>query len=188
MVRSNFESSSKFLAPSHPKNIASISNETIAMRIESKETFYFVVLNEEQAGPYTIGQLRSMWQSGAVTAHTLFWHEGEEGWQPLIQVRALLENAPVSAAADVPVAPKQPIPNLESKEAIAPTISKTAKHIIYGALVVFVIIMGLFYKSLKDDEEAAAEATRMARASREASNEIAAKIIDAQIGRSGRSK
>ena len=55
------------------------------------DTLYHIVLNEQNAGPYTIGQLRAMWQSGAVTAQTQYWFEGAADWRPLINLRSMLE-------------------------------------------------------------------------------------------------
>jgi hypothetical protein len=59
------------------------------------ETLYFVEISGQDRGPYTIGQLRSMWQSGAVTASTLYSFEGAAEWSPLIQLREQLEPPPV---------------------------------------------------------------------------------------------
>ncbi len=55
------------------------------------DTLYYIVLNQQNAGPYTIGQLRAMWQSGAVTAQTQYWFEGAADWRPLINLRSALE-------------------------------------------------------------------------------------------------
>ena len=65
------------------------------MQASLNNTLYYLMLHEQRAGPYTIGQLRSMWQSGAVTTQTQYWFEGAESWQPLIKLRTMLEPAPV---------------------------------------------------------------------------------------------
>ena len=31
-------------------------------------TLYYLLLNNQQAGPYTVGQLRTMWQNGSANA------------------------------------------------------------------------------------------------------------------------
>jgi len=49
----------------------------------SSGTQYYLLLNEVQNGPFTSLQLRSMWTTGSITAATLCWHEGIEGWEPL---------------------------------------------------------------------------------------------------------
>lgn len=45
-------------------------------------TFY-LWLNDQQAGPYTIAQLRAMWISGSITSRTLYWQEGFSEWLEL---------------------------------------------------------------------------------------------------------
>jgi hypothetical protein len=54
-------------------------------------TLYFLLKGDEQSGPFTIGQLRSMWQSGSITAQTQYWFDGAPEWRPLINLLALLE-------------------------------------------------------------------------------------------------
>lgn len=44
---------------------------------------YLILVNQEQKGPYTIEQLRSMWSSGQLTLHTLFWQDGMAGWEAI---------------------------------------------------------------------------------------------------------
>jgi hypothetical protein len=44
---------------------------------------YYLLLNSEQKGPYTIGQLRAMWRSGAVTSDTQYWEDGLTEWLPV---------------------------------------------------------------------------------------------------------
>jgi TM2 domain-containing membrane protein YozV len=44
---------------------------------------YFLWLNESQSGPFTIGQLKSMWAAGQITVATLYWQEGMGEWMPL---------------------------------------------------------------------------------------------------------
>jgi GYF domain 2 len=44
---------------------------------------YYIIQNGEANGPYTIGQLRAMWNSGAITGETLYCQEGWSEWLPL---------------------------------------------------------------------------------------------------------
>jgi hypothetical protein len=37
----------------------------------------------EALGPYEVGQLRSMWNSGHITANTLYWNEESSDWRPI---------------------------------------------------------------------------------------------------------
>lgn len=52
---------------------------------------YFILIEGKQSGPFTIGQLRSMWNSGSITSETLYWMEGMKGWNPLSIIRFELE-------------------------------------------------------------------------------------------------
>lgn len=52
---------------------------------------YYVLINDETKGPYTMGQLRGMWNSGAVTAQTLHCQEGYDKWTPLSVILDQLE-------------------------------------------------------------------------------------------------
>jgi len=52
---------------------------------------YYLIVSEQQAGPYTVGQLRSMWQAGLVTAQTQYWSEGADSWRPLLDLAAILD-------------------------------------------------------------------------------------------------
>lgn len=55
----------------------------------SKMNTYILWLNEQQAGPYTMTQLKGMWTNGAITAATLYWREEIQEWCSLGQ---LVEN------------------------------------------------------------------------------------------------
>jgi hypothetical protein len=41
---------------------------------------YYIDQNNETKGPYTIGQLRSMWSSGSINGDTLYCEEGYDAW------------------------------------------------------------------------------------------------------------
>ena len=55
---------------------------------------YTLWINEEPAGPYTFGQLRSMWAAGQINATTYFREEGEEEWRQLLEICDTLESPP----------------------------------------------------------------------------------------------
>ena len=63
---------------------------------------YYIYKDDQQIGPFTLGQLRSMWTSGTLTADTLFWHEGAIDWLPLRTITDTLEHTE---------APKQATPS-----------------------------------------------------------------------------
>lgn len=51
---------------------------------------YYLLLNNEQAGPYSLTQLQGMWKNGAITSQTLYWQEGQSEW---ITLDSLVEDA-----------------------------------------------------------------------------------------------
>jgi TM2 domain-containing membrane protein YozV len=63
---------------------------------------YYLHLNGQQSGPYTVGQVKTMWQSGTINASIQYWQTGMNGWQPLANIKHFLEvsaqsnaNAPI---------------------------------------------------------------------------------------------
>jgi hypothetical protein len=44
---------------------------------------YYILLENEPKGPYTISQLRSLWNSGSITGNTLYCQEEFTEWVPL---------------------------------------------------------------------------------------------------------
>ena len=60
---------------------------------------YFLLLNGQQSGPYTVNQMRSMWQSGTINAGTHYWQEGMPTWQALANIRHFLD-APAGNAGN----------------------------------------------------------------------------------------
>jgi TM2 domain-containing membrane protein YozV len=60
---------------------------------------YYLWLNDAQAGPYTINQLRGMWQAGQITAQTLYFTEGMTDWAALAAIAAMLEESKSTAPA-----------------------------------------------------------------------------------------
>jgi hypothetical protein len=74
----------------------------------------YLLVNNQQQGPYALEQIRNMWSAGTITSDTLYWYSGMEIWAnlqnllnpPSLPVRAL---PPRSVAP-----PKAPI-KLETK-------------------------------------------------------------------------
>ena len=52
---------------------------------------FFLAIRGQRQGPYTVGQLRTMWGSGQVPADAQYWQQGMTTWYPLIE---LLERKP----------------------------------------------------------------------------------------------
>jgi TM2 domain-containing membrane protein YozV len=53
---------------------------------------YYILQDDKQTGPYTVKQLRSMWNAGQLTAETFYWREGMSEWTPLRGVIDKLEH------------------------------------------------------------------------------------------------
>jgi hypothetical protein len=48
---------------------------------------YFVVIGGQQAGPYTLEQLRSLWKAGKANLATQFWSDdGFPDWRSLSEI------------------------------------------------------------------------------------------------------
>ena len=104
---------------------------------------YYILLNDEAKGPYTIGQLRSMWNAGAITQETPFCEEGYEDWMPLRRLISELEPPPLPPMPPVSPPILMPVQTIQTIEATSKTW-KSAQLIsalvtIGGVLFVFVI-------------------------------------------------
>jgi len=53
----------------------------------------YLALDGKEKGPFTIGQVRSMWQAGSITSRTLYFEPTMKGWKPLALVSSLIEDA-----------------------------------------------------------------------------------------------
>ena len=66
---------------------------------------YYVLNSDKTEGPYTLQQLREMWEAGLVTPQTLYCQDGFEAWIPLeslskeLQQPAVTPPAPIRSAA-----------------------------------------------------------------------------------------
>lgn len=64
---------------------------------------YYIHQKGDTCGPYTIGQLRSMWAAGQVTGETLYCGEGYDEW---LHLRELADE--LDPPAQPPIAPQLP--------------------------------------------------------------------------------
>jgi hypothetical protein len=72
---------------------------------------YYIRLNDETKGPYTIGQLRSMWNSGVLTGDTLYCEKGYEKWLQLRLLADQLDSPPLNVQnVSVPAQPRVVLP------------------------------------------------------------------------------
>jgi hypothetical protein len=44
----------------------------------------YVLVGEEQTGPFAIEQIRGLWNQAAITSDAYYWHAGLENWEPLV--------------------------------------------------------------------------------------------------------
>jgi hypothetical protein len=44
----------------------------------------YVLVGEKQSGPFTIEQIRGLWNKAAITSDAYYWHAGLENWEPLV--------------------------------------------------------------------------------------------------------
>lgn len=68
---------------------------------------YYILQNDETKGPYTLGQLRTMWSSGSITRETLHSQEGYSEWIPLSSIIHELEPPPPPISPPRPAKPQQ---------------------------------------------------------------------------------
>ena len=95
---------------------------------------YYVIQNGETNGPYTIGQLRAMWNSGTLTGETLYCREGWTEWLPLSAMIEELEPpvyVPPQNTSPPPLLSKLP----KSKRSIAVIVGLAC----LGVVVLFII-------------------------------------------------
>jgi TM2 domain-containing membrane protein YozV len=70
------------------------NRECAFIKSESRDMNYYILEGEATKGPFTLGQLRSMWSAGSITAKTMFCQEGDAQWRPLSDLVHLLESPP----------------------------------------------------------------------------------------------
>jgi TM2 domain-containing membrane protein YozV len=80
---------------------------------------YYIAIGPEQKGPYTFGQLQSMWRSGMITADALYCQDGFAEWLPISSIAHLLNGQPLEA----PSLPNFPTsPAADSDKRILPAL------------------------------------------------------------------
>jgi TM2 domain-containing membrane protein YozV len=63
---------------------------------------HHVIVDGQQRGPFTLGQLRSMWNAGTITTQTMHFTDGYTEWHPLEFILAELEDTSPTTAAHFP--------------------------------------------------------------------------------------
>ena len=117
---------------------------------------FFVILNNQQEGPYTIAQLAEM----GISAETLVWKEGMKDWQPawtISELRYILKektneyrNASSTGMQQETAIPPTP-PSAPYKEEKKPQNHYLLK--IFGGLVLFLLIIMALTNPNKESHE-----------------------------------
>jgi hypothetical protein len=81
---------------------------------------YYILQNDETKGPYTVGQLRSMWSSGQITGDTLYCEEGYDNW---LHLRGLADELERPTQPPIIPGPTMPTPSVPPRRTrVAPTV------------------------------------------------------------------
>ncbi len=67
------------------------------------EIDYYLILDEKEQGPFTIGQLRSLWNAGKITSKTYYFQDGMGEWNPLANIISRLELSPTKDTSPLTV-------------------------------------------------------------------------------------
>lgn len=100
---------------------------------------FYIHQNGETKGPYSLGQLKAMWASGAVSLETLFCREGNSDWLPLRTIQHELELLVQPPPLPPPVRPQ---PTIQ-----APPRQKKAVGFGDGCLLVLLGLLALIVVS-----------------------------------------
>ncbi len=97
---------------------------------------FYLYLNEQQEGLFTLQQLKQMWTVGRVTAKTLYWQEGLTEWLPLSTMGDAFE--PPRRPAITLGNPDEPVrcPKCESSQVTANKKGFDLKGAIIGDLLI----------------------------------------------------
>ena len=118
------------------------------VRLLAHAMSYYILQNDETKGPFTIGQLRSMWNSGAITGKTHFCQEGFSQWLPLSDLQSELE-PPSQPSQPSPQFYRQPPQPVSHKVQTIEATSKSWKAIqLISALVMCIGIVAVMISPL----------------------------------------
>ena len=109
---------------------------------------YWITIGGEQRGPYTLGQLRSMWHSGAITGNTLYWQQGFDEWLPLSLLIEDLEPAPPPPLPSKPQIIYAPAPKPQVIYAPAPKPQQQTSGCTWIIIIALGIVAGVVLLSI----------------------------------------
>ena len=73
----------------------------------------YVLVGEAQRGPFTIDQIRGLWNQAAITSDAYYWHEGLEDWGRLVDLMASGVDNAGKAIAHTKAAPSEALEQTE---------------------------------------------------------------------------
>lgn len=103
----------------------------------------FVSVGEETKGPYSLKQVKAMYESGQLTMDTLCCHDGDKQWRPLVELEAEIYADEKKKAATPPPLPTYPPPQHVYHRATENQIRGESLHPIMAALLGFLCLTGL---------------------------------------------
>lgn len=111
---------------------------------------YFIIQNDETRGPYTLGQLRTMWDSGIITGETMHYQEGYSDWLPMSTILHKLEPKVSVVQSSAPHSSTRDQVDIPRHESGSKRSSRRNKAI--GAVMMCVSVPG-FIGSAESDSE-----------------------------------
>ncbi len=107
-------------------------------------TQYRILLGQEEHGPYSEQQLKSMYAAGSITMDAYYWTEGMEEWHPIAELSLdeHIQGLPPLPAAQIPIKEKPK----------GDCISTLAKGLV--AFIGLAVIIGIFASSFHSPEPA----------------------------------
>lgn len=94
---------------------------------------YLLVISGQQSGPFTINQMKTMWQSGTISSGTAYWQAGMTQWQSLSNIRHFLDT-PSGNQSSAPVIVNQ----------VGYQVGYPAQQIVTARSRVTYVLLGLF--------------------------------------------
>lgn len=70
--------------------------------VKHESLYYHLLDGGKQSGPFTLSQLKSMWQAGKITVAARYSYDGMDGWRELLDIVPILERETQPRVAAVP--------------------------------------------------------------------------------------
>lgn len=107
---------------------------------------YYLWMNEQQTGPFTMEQLKGMWSNGAITSQTQYWKAGNgNSWFALgdmVEGEIAREKREQAALSEVQASQVQPTKKEEAPIRLGEWIGIVLGSILFSALA---FLFGLVY-------------------------------------------